>query len=71
MNPPQSPRERGEDLVPSPFTGLRFTHKSSDPPKSPFLRGTLILVPPFLRGVRGDQNATRQLYKTSVYTVAL
>ncbi len=55
-------------LIPSPLAGLRCTHKSSDPPKSPFLRGTLILVPPFLRGVRGDQNATRQLYKTSVYT---
>ena len=26
-----------------------------DPPKSPLKRGTLILVPPFLRGVRGDQ----------------
>jgi hypothetical protein len=25
-----------------------------DPPKSPFLRGTLIPVPPFLRGARGD-----------------
>jgi hypothetical protein len=57
------------------FRGLRCTHKSSDPPKSPRWRaatlekrGTLILVPPFLRGVRGDQNATRQLYKTSVYT---
>jgi tRNA pseudouridine32 synthase/23S rRNA pseudouridine746 synthase len=48
------------------------TYKSSDPPKSPFKRGatalggsadlkqvawTLILVPPFLRGARGDQNA--------------
>ncbi|TBR58508.1 hypothetical protein B4U84_21595 [Westiellopsis prolifica IICB1] len=26
--------------------------------------------PCFSRGVRGDQNATRQLYKTCVYTVA-
>jgi hypothetical protein len=25
-----------------------------DPPKSPLERGTLILVPPFLRGARGD-----------------
>jgi hypothetical protein len=25
-----------------------------DPPKSPLKRGTLILVPPFLRGARGD-----------------
>jgi hypothetical protein len=25
-----------------------------DPPKSPFKRGTLTSVPPFLRGVRGD-----------------
>jgi len=25
-----------------------------DPPKSPLKRGTLIPVPPFLRGVRGD-----------------
>jgi hypothetical protein len=30
-----------------------------DPPKSPLRRGTLNqnLVPPFLRGVRGDRNA--------------
>ncbi|BAT55651.1 hypothetical protein NOS3756_46440 [Nostoc sp. NIES-3756] len=41
-----------------------------DPPKSPLKRGTLILVPPFLRGVRGDRNALLQLYKTFVYTVA-
>jgi predicted Zn-dependent protease len=27
-----------------------------DPPKSPFSRGTLILVPPFSRGARGDHN---------------
>ena len=26
-----------------------------DPPKSPLEMGTLTLVPPFLRGVRGDQ----------------
>ncbi|MEH2162275.1 MAG: hypothetical protein V7K38_14820 [Nostoc sp.] len=26
-----------------------------DPPKSPLKRGTLIPVPPFLRGARGDQ----------------
>jgi 16S rRNA A1518/A1519 N6-dimethyltransferase RsmA/KsgA/DIM1 with predicted DNA glycosylase/AP lyase activity len=26
----------------------------SDPPKSPLKRGTLTLVPPLLRGVRGD-----------------
>jgi hypothetical protein len=28
--------------------------KVLDPPKSPLERGTLIPVPPFLRGVRGD-----------------
>jgi hypothetical protein len=28
--------------------------KVLDPPKSPLRRGTLIPVPPFLRGVRGD-----------------
>jgi hypothetical protein len=28
--------------------------KILDPPKSPLKRGTLIPVPPFLRGVRGD-----------------
>ncbi|MFM7365654.1 MAG: hypothetical protein ACKO11_14390 [Cuspidothrix sp.] len=26
----------------------------SDPPKSPLKKGTLTLVPPLLRGVRGD-----------------
>jgi hypothetical protein len=26
-----------------------------NPPKSPLKRGTLILIPPFLRGARGDQ----------------
>ncbi|BAY71472.1 MAG TPA: hypothetical protein DEF48_21085 [Nostoc sp. UBA8866] len=41
-----------------------------DPPKSPLKRVTLILVPPFLRGVRGDQNDVGQGYKTCVYTVA-
>jgi hypothetical protein len=30
-----------------------------DPPKSPLKRGTLILVPPFLRGVRGDLNVLK------------
>jgi hypothetical protein len=35
-------------------------------------RGTLILFPPFSRGVRGDRNAVRQLDKTCMYnTVAL
>jgi hypothetical protein len=30
-------------------------HKPGDPPKSPLRRGTLnALVPPFLRGARGD-----------------
>ncbi len=42
-----------------------------DPPKSPLKRGTLILVPPFLRGVRGDQNDVGQGDQTCVYTVAL
>jgi hypothetical protein len=42
-----------------------------DPPKSPLIKGTSIRVPPFLRGVRGDLNAMRQLSKTCVYTVAL
>jgi hypothetical protein len=41
-----------------------------DPPKSPLKRGTLILVPPFLRGVRGDLNVVGLGYKTCVYTVA-
>ena len=30
-----------------------------DPPKSPLRRGTLTLVPPFLRGVRGDQEVSK------------
>ncbi|BAT53075.1 hypothetical protein NOS3756_20340 [Nostoc sp. NIES-3756] len=42
-----------------------------DPPKSPLKRGTLILVPPFLRGVRGDQNVVGLGSQTCVYTVAL
>jgi len=42
-----------------------------DPPKSPLKRGTLNLVPPFLRGVRGDQTQLRLDQKTCVYTVAL
>jgi hypothetical protein len=40
-----------------------------DPPKSPFLRGTLIPVPPFLRGVRGDQlvlNITVQYFSNNL-----
>ncbi|AHJ28232.1 hypothetical protein NSP_18990 [Nodularia spumigena CCY9414] len=41
-----------------------------DPPKSPLERGTLIPVPPFLRGARGDQNVMTQLENTCVYTVA-
>jgi len=43
-----------------------------DPPKSPLKRGTLILflVPPFLRGARGDQNDVGQGYKTCVYISA-
>jgi hypothetical protein len=31
-----------------------FIATIGDPPKSPFKRGTLIPVPPFLRGARGD-----------------
>ena len=51
------------------FSGISRLSPSSDPPKSPLRRGTLneqippltsetlnTLVPPFLRGVRGDQN---------------
>jgi len=41
-----------------------------DPPKSPLKRGTLNPVPPFLRGVRGDQTQLRPDQKTCVYTVA-
>jgi len=33
--------------------------KVLDPPKSPLKRGTLIPVPPFLRGVRGDLNVSK------------
>ncbi len=51
-------------------TSLYKTKIVEDPPKSPLKRGTLTLVPPFLRGVRGDLNAVRQLSKTCVYTVA-
>jgi hypothetical protein len=35
-----------------PNQSLIATH--GDPPKSPFKRGTLTPVPPFLRGARGD-----------------
>jgi hypothetical protein len=35
-----------------------------DPPKSPFLRMTLILVPPFLRGARGDQKCLKLQMET-------
>ena len=49
-----------------------------DPPKSPRWRAaalekrrTLNPVPPFLRGVRGDQTQLRTDQKTCVYTVAL
>ena len=42
-----------------------------DPPKSPLKRGTLIPVPPFLRGVRGDQSLEELVSKTCLYTVAL
>jgi hypothetical protein len=33
--------------------------KVLDPPKPPFLRGTLIPVPLFLSGVRGDQQVPK------------
>ena len=38
-----------------PIINVAF-RRSLDPPKSPFIRGTLrnTLVPPLLRGVRGD-----------------
>ena len=47
----------------NPDSGLRGRLEShydqhsrhQDPPKSPLKRGTLNLVPPFLRGARGDQ----------------
>ena len=37
---------------------LRYLYQlRRDPPKSPLRRGTLsVLVPPFLRGVRGDRS---------------
>ncbi|BAZ50939.1 hypothetical protein NIES4103_35620 [Nostoc sp. NIES-4103] len=38
---------------------LTMYQMSLDPPKSPLKRGTLILVPPFLRGVRGDLNVLK------------
>lgn len=38
---------------------LLSVSKVLDPPKSPFLRGTLIPIPPFLRGVRGDQQVPK------------
>ncbi|RCJ26862.1 hypothetical protein A6V25_19335 [Nostoc sp. ATCC 53789] len=51
--------------------GLPCTHKSSYPPKFADKLRELKKFPPFLRGVRGDRNTVRQLYKTCVYTVAL
>ncbi len=41
-------REAAPEFYPSPtlLLKLRCTHKSSDPPKSPLKRGTLILFPP-------------------------
>jgi hypothetical protein len=38
-----------------------------DPPKSPFLRGTLTPVPPFLRGARGDQVLQQQ--RVNLYSI--
>ena len=35
----------------------------SDPPKSPLERGTLTLVPPFLRGLGGNGFATQAISK--------
>ncbi|BAZ49420.1 hypothetical protein NIES4103_20320 [Nostoc sp. NIES-4103] len=38
---------------------LSMYQMSLDPPKSPLKRGTLILVSPFLRGVRGNLNVLK------------
>jgi hypothetical protein len=40
-----------------------------DPPKSPLKRGTLNLVPPFLRGARRDRMQSIK-FQTYLYTVA-
>ena len=43
------------DLRMPKILGLSAVYPSLDPPKSPLKRGTLnTLVPPFLRGARGD-----------------
>jgi len=34
-----------------------------NPPKSPFARGTLRIVPPFQRGARGDKVGALTLFK--------
>ena len=44
---------------------------SNDPPKSPFIRGTLSPVPPFSRGARGDRDRISRQSETSVYTVGI
>ena len=41
-----------------------------DPPKSPLKRGTLIPVPPFLRGARGARFPVSSTLRTYVYLVA-
>ncbi len=71
-------KEESKITPPSPIgKATVYTHLYAeckmwfDPPKSPLKRGTLILVPPFLRGVRGDQNAVGLGYQTCVYTVAI
>ncbi|MBE9029700.1 GH3 auxin-responsive promoter family protein [filamentous cyanobacterium LEGE 11480] len=44
-----------------PADGLIGDSNGADPPKSPLERGTLKrLIPPFLRGARGDQNSASQ-----------
>jgi|GEM_PF-1882846 len=73
------------DKLPCTHIFLLSAECGFDPPKStplalsretrptqwlPLKRGTLILVPPFSRGVRGDQNGVGQGYETCVYTVA-
>ena len=39
----------------------------TDPPKSPLKRGTLMLIPPFIRGVRGD----RELISENLFMLGL
>jgi len=53
------------------YTHLIFTRETlQDPPKSPFSRGTLSPIPPFLRGAMGDHCSDRSTLRTYVYTVA-